>query len=41
MHVQIEHVSDLALPLERQVEIQAEAAKQEIHEYYLSRKTPE
>ena len=37
----MEHVSDLALALERQVEEQAEAAKQEIHEYYLCRKRPE
>ena len=30
MHVQLEYVSDLARALERQVEIQAEAAKQAI-----------
>lgn len=33
MHVQLEYVSDLARALERQVEIQAEAAKQAIREY--------
>lgn len=33
MHVQIEHVSDLARALERQVEMQAEAAKEAIREY--------
>ena len=33
MHVQMEHVSDLSQALERQVEKQAEAAKQAIHEY--------
>lgn len=32
MHVQLEQVSDLASALQRQVEIQAEAAKQAIHE---------
>lgn len=33
MHVQLEQVRDLARALERQVEIQAEAAKQAIREY--------
>ena len=33
MHVQMEHVSDLAHALERQVEMQAEAAKRAIREY--------
>jgi hypothetical protein len=33
MHVQPEHMRDLARALERQVEIQAEAAKRAIREY--------
>jgi len=33
MHIQMEHVSDLASALERQLEMQAEAAKLAIREY--------